>query len=195
MGKFSLTTHETRKTKAGSTNTVATQPYARISGPDGVYFLQNGKFWSEGGPELKNVPAWAMAQADALTDAVKKEVGWGVQNSDKARAEALSAGKPANEVADPNQPMQAPAGTAGRPLDDKKPVVSEEEHAKQLEAQHKADAVAAKAQEDIDAGKSVKQATVNYGKPVDDSKVAAKSADDKHTASKVDGKPAKSAKE
>lgn len=118
MAKFTLQTHDNRKTKAGTVNTVAANPYVRLAADGQVFFLQNGKFWSEGGQEQKNVPAWVVQQADALDETVKRECGWGVQNLDDARVRQPGA-RP-SEIADLDHPLTAEDGVAGNPSDDQK---------------------------------------------------------------------------
>lgn len=63
------TTHEMRL--------IATNPYVRIMGQDwpAPVYVQGGKFYGEGGPELDALPAGLEAELDKLSPAVRAEVG------------------------------------------------------------------------------------------------------------------------
>lgn len=54
---------------------VATNHYARITvGGQPPLYIQNGRFWSEGGDELTPVPAWAWKEAAKLSKDMQREI-------------------------------------------------------------------------------------------------------------------------
>lgn len=75
--RLSLKTHDTKKLPNGSQVVVSAKPYVRLvsGGGDPPIFVQGGHFFTEGGPELKDVPDWVQEELEKLTPVVRKEVG------------------------------------------------------------------------------------------------------------------------
>lgn len=111
---FTLQTHKVKKDKrSGQTINTATDPYVRISSPQGVYFVQHGLVWSEGGQRIDPVPAWVLAHIEDLSDRVKREVQWGRSNFEQSPSEKRAAEKA--KAAPLEQDLEVDRSRAGVP--------------------------------------------------------------------------------
>lgn len=76
--ELTLRPHDVRTDSNGTRVSVTTSHYVRLfSGAGPPVFVQHGKFFCEGGPELKDheLPDWLDDELAKLSEAVRREVG------------------------------------------------------------------------------------------------------------------------
>lgn len=76
--ELSLRPHDVRTTGDGTRIGVTVSPYVRLAkGQDPPVFVQGGKFFCEGGPELKKgeLPPWLEEELAKLSEATRRDVG------------------------------------------------------------------------------------------------------------------------
>lgn len=111
---FTLQTHKVRKDKrTGQTVNTATDPYVRISGREGVYFVQHGQVWSEGGQLIDPVPGWVMAEIEKLSERTKREVQWGRSKNEQSQMDKRASEKA--RAAPLEEDLEVDRSSAGAP--------------------------------------------------------------------------------
>lgn len=68
--------HFTRNPETKGYRITKITPLTRLSNLGEFVFLQEGKFWSADGVEMKTVPGWAYDQMAKLTERTLKEAGF-----------------------------------------------------------------------------------------------------------------------
>ena len=81
MPELNLTPHVYERVLNEETNTyerrlVRYEPYRRIAQDGIAVFMQNGKFFYEGGEEADPVPDWALADLDKMSNEARKTYGF-----------------------------------------------------------------------------------------------------------------------
>lgn len=76
-----LRVHHWKRDKRNRAVLTKTRPYIRLrNGDSPAVFIQEGRYYTDNGEEMKKIPSWVADHLKGVSDIVKREVGLAVNS-------------------------------------------------------------------------------------------------------------------